>query len=412
MISPLDCENFLNSVEARAAQALKPARSRIPASLALLVLYYASTYFWPVWSMEASGNLDVLIMTKPLLDFVLPLCLLLNLAGAARRHKVWTALLILSICSWAFWSISADAASVQVWAFPLLMAVIGVLAWLRVSGLIGKSTSLWIGGAGFVLLALATSWWRDSRGESIPLFWLNKPQYYLLFLIAFLDQPSKDIRPSLALQPAHLLFPQVFYFPFPAQSEAESADSAYAAGLVKIAKSLFLCAPLFALYHLTHDFSSWHMPRQYGILLFTTVIIGNLYVGLVETCGIRCPDATYFVFLARSPRDFLKRETLYGYLFSLRYVYFPLLRITRWPAAATLIFFLTFPLYRAGFWPLFAGMGDIDYRKKLAVTVMHWLVWLFGFYVAETRWLRPFLNKDTWTAVAITLVLMGLPYFL
>jgi hypothetical protein len=144
----------------------------------------------------------------------------------------------------------------------------------------------------------------------------------------------------------------------------------------------------------------------------------NLVSGTVRMFGYSVRDATNFVFLARTPADIWRRSSTYNYLFVLRCVYMPLMRVWRNFFIISFISFLVFFINHHGLWNFLhialhlTGIQTIESKRKLfrlTVYSLHFLLVFFLLYFSRRWWFfrwRDMGNaKIAWASVALTHIL-------
>jgi hypothetical protein len=347
--------------------------------------------FEGLWEMNfpARAHFEVVAATR---FFISPLLIasvfFLWVPNQARAAAAWVTLAAM----WIAWFLSSLAVPfLSTWGvlfFPIVTAVTALLfAWRgRPSyrpGLAALVLSL-------VFFAFLIQIAREAEAN-VSAYWVDRvwsmqPSYYYVMAMSFLlaEHGAKNFS-ALATNPSHLLFPLVW----PLDTAPGPRDSGFAAryelwceGALRAAKALLVTFLLIAGQVLLRPETGGTVARSlwfYLFLLGATVVLGNLGVGLAQMFGVPAPPGTWFIFLARSPLDFWKRDSTYAYKFAIRFIYFPAARVFKkaWPA---LIFaFAFFIFYRFTFkllvvdnlnhWlapSVIAGTGSVGW-KALAI---------------------------------------------
>lgn len=154
------------------------------------------------------------------------------------------------------------------------------------------------------------------------------------------------------LSPTNLFLPIIFPLQETLLNDSKEDDYIWLSGIVQLFKSFFLLAVLyFLMRYYFYDQVTKSIPLKniwgyYVGYLFLAPVVGNFVTGLAKVYYFDVPDCSDHLWLSRSPLDFLKRENVHAYKFSIRYFYFGFLRITRSPVLIVLLYMILFPLYR------------------------------------------------------------------
>jgi hypothetical protein len=404
-----------NRVEERIAaleQGLIRQLDRLPGVfLAFVVAGFLEIFFlcdslWSGIPVYPGANLTAIFDVKPALNYIFLTGLGLGLLPFFRKHAWFASAAVTAVVSLAIHTQSDWCSRVLAFAFPLWMALTCVLdlAWKRSK--LSRRQVLLI--SLFVFLCAGVGMSVRVMGPlSAWHFWANHPEYYLFFLLSYFSQIKEEADPVLLVTPAHLIFPPTFYFPFPADCRAASPKETYVSGLVKLFKFFFLSLVLLAVSHL--PISSIHSLNfalfAYLSIAISSMMLGEVCAGSAEICGVKVPPATYFLPLARSPRDFFRRQTTYGYAYSFKFIFLTLLRWTKSPRIAKIFFFLAFPFFRYGTEPLIQGGRSLVFGAAKV-----WCLWFAALIVSESTYLRRYFNRDKWLSVFLTHLLMFMPW--
>jgi hypothetical protein len=376
-----------------------------------IFIYSISLGNWQEIAVYGGSSLAVLFANKDFLNFILPAALLINLIPPLQG--TWFAFILITMGSTSalHWSSEAWCSTESIFSFPLFIFLSTFLVWSVRKKWLGFWPAIGVSTVLFCVLGGINS------ARVIPLscsqsFWTHKPQFYLLVVYSFLCQPAEQMNLRLLYSPAHDIYPAIFYFPFPKMTSP--LETAFARGLVKIFKAFLL---LTVLLNICHYITSYRGSLLYVLRvdfsnILSSMVVGNLAVGLTELFGIKCPPATYFLPLARSPRDFLKRETIYAYIFHFRSIYMPALALFRSPLIASLLFFLCFPFYHNGLELLFNGTpGPPGTIQQIILTgSYHWGVWFLAFWFAERGPFKNLFGTNRWRSVVMTNLCMMAPW--
>lgn len=165
---------------------------------------------------------------------------------------------------------------------------------------------------------------------------------------------------------------------------------------------------------------------RYSLIPFSEIAIYNFVAGSARIFGFRVPDATYFVFLSRTPAEFWRRGSVFTYDFIHRYVYLPMYRrVTRNLFVVTFVSFFIFFVNHQGISGLFksmlywSGYGAPLTGKETEQLYYSTTVFLLMFiliYITRRKWFFTFLPKRNdnlnWISVLMTHLLMVLTFFL
>ncbi len=171
-----------------------------------------------------------------------------------------------------------------------------------------------------------------------------------LYAVRFFKNPTDQWR--FVFTPAHLLVPVVFPLPERDDPYRSSDHRVWCSGLVQILKSFVFVAIAAFVFTVSVDRSAGvtaPFTRAIGMyLVYLTIApaFGNFLTGIGRLYLLNIPDCSNHLWLASSPLDFLKRDNVHAYKFSIRFVYFKLLALTRSPFLIAILYALLFPIYR------------------------------------------------------------------
>lgn len=208
-----------------------------------------------------------------------------------------------------------------------------------------------------------------------------KFHYYAIGVVALLmsqfpQEQSEKLR--FAMSPAHLVLPVVFPLPDGINQYRRSDSRVWCSGLVQVTKGFFLVFLASFIFKGTVGSSGVGMGRRvfglYLIYLLIAPAVANIITGVGRLYYLNIPDCSNHLWLASSPLDFLKRDNVHAYKFSIRFVYFNVLRFTRNPLVVAIVYCLLFPFYRNSF----------DYA--VTPTVFSWSGFIFHFASGFVFW--------------------------
>jgi hypothetical protein len=372
------------------------------------------------------AHLDVLRLTRHAAYALVPLSFLaLWISENLRTLFEWVILTAVWIgLGIAFRDSSTAGAAEGFFAFfPLISGVTALLfAWRARPSYNRILASIVFVGAFFAVFAnLALS---AERGSD-SLFWFRQawavePQYYFFMGLAFLlSSPTESRLAPLATNPAHLLFPLSWPMETRASLSPEFRDRyrLWWEGFFRVVKAMTLALLLLAA-HSNRQLAGAPVALRalwgYFFLLIATVIVGNLGVGLAQMFRLPAPPGTWFVFFARSPLDFWKRDSTYAYRYAIRFIYFPLARLLRKGAPALIGSFFIYICYRFLFRQVLVAslshrlapsLPDVDPTAvPAAVTVG--LSWLVVMLISVRFWISGEKTRDSarwaWLSILLT----------
>lgn len=134
------------------------------------------------------------------------------------------------------------------------------------------------------------------------------------------------------------------------------------------------------------------MSMELPIGRLVDVALYNLVVGYARMFSYSVPDATNFVYLARTPADFWRRGVVYNYLFVFKFAYLPMLRLTR--SIVVSQFFSLFAYWLSHYWSLILpyiliSVGLIHDRQNpmhLKILLFHFLFSFIGLAFSSRIW--------------------------
>ena len=345
---PADCELYLNRSEAKVVDWLA-GRSRYEQVVALLLVVPVLIVCLPLFSKIRIGILHypsmaaiaqvmiVLIVLAPAMLFLGRRTQLLYTVGATTLGWVLQ----------VFHTYGDEPPLQLVALFPAL-AVLTIIffRWVRPSWTSILSYCVLV--AALVLGVLRT----------VPFsVWLKcvKFNYFVvgmmtLYAVRFLKNPTDQFR--FVFTPAHLLVPVVFPLPERDDPYRHSDQRVWCSGLVQILKSFVFVAVAAFVFTVGVDRTAGitapfiRAVGMYVVYLMIAPAFGNFLTGIGRLYFLNIPDCSNHLWLASSPLDFLKRDNVHAYKFSIRFVYFKLLALTRSPFLIAFLYTLLFPIYR------------------------------------------------------------------
>ena len=237
-------------------------------------------------------------------------------------------------------------------------------------------------------------------------FFYKKPLLFVCFVCTHIYASSTysfKNKLKLLFNPAHLFLPvnypimneEIFEFP---------TDDLWSAGMVQILKALVL---IYLSEYLSLYFYSNYNVNLFGfsILMYIRYLllapgVANIVTGISKVFEINVVDCSNHLWLSSSPFEFLKRENVHAYEFSIRFFYFNFLKLTRNLYVILFFYFLLFPLYR-DFTMLFYGEGFRNLEGVLAFFKYSYVFWMLLFALIISSFIFPIFKSSlkNWTSV-------------
>ncbi|MBK7892795.1 MAG: hypothetical protein IPJ84_18685 [Bdellovibrionales bacterium] len=248
--------------------------------------------------------------------------------------------------------------------------------------------------------------------------WLTymKFNYYAVGMIglamtSFLKGVDERLR--FVFSPAHLAVPVVFPLPEGENLYQRDDSRVWCSGLVQIVKGFLLvavAATIFSLSVAQSPESGLGIVRAsglYAVYLLIAPAVANFITGLGRLYFLNIPDCSNHLWLASSPLDFFKRENVHAYKFSIRFVYFNLLRFTRSPVVIAIIYTLLFPIYRS-FLELSARPDPFAWESIFSSFATGLILWSLLLAAIVLTYRVPFFRSEgqRWEPIVATHTLM------
>ena len=136
------------------------------------------------------------------------------------------------------------------------------------------------------------------------------------------------------------------------------------------------------------------------IRALTDIALFNCLVGFTRCFGFNTQDATYFVLLSKTPAEFWRRGSVYTYQFTLRYIFFPILRYSKFPMFALFCAFSVFFLNRFGL------EGFFEFSQNSIVALFVFVLYFTSIVVTQRYWFftkqQLSMARFAWTSVFLT----------
>ncbi len=237
-------------------------------------------------------------------------------------------------------------------------------------------------------------------------FFFKKPILFVCFVCTHIYANSTynfKNKLKLLFNPAHLFFP--VNYPILNEIHFESPkNDLWSEGMVQILKALVL---IYFSEYLNQYFDSFYYLNLYGlsILMYIRYLllapgVANIITGISKVFEINVVDCSNHLWLSSSPFEFLKRENVHAYEFSIRFFYFNFLKFTRNIYVILLFYFLLFPLYR-DFNIFFYGSGFKNPEGVLAFFKLSYIFWMFLFALIISSFIFPIFKsaQKKWISV-------------
>ena len=231
------------------------------------------------------------------------------------------------------------------WVFIFVQIILGYVAW-NLKNKFSKAVIIW----SYLSMTFLLYYVGYKFTSSIGWYYFRQPIIYCGFVIVIIlediELPLRR-RLLLLLNPAHL-FLSVNY-PIDNYLKGNEEDKrVWGSGLLHLFKAMFFLYIACVFFKLFSGELSIFLAslKDYIMYLLVVTAVGNTVTGLSRLFLINVTACCNFVILSSSPLDFMKRENVHAYIFSLRFFYFNFLRLTKSPFVIILGYFLIFPFYR------------------------------------------------------------------
>lgn len=406
---PGQCESILNSCEEQVVDWLKARRRTLQLLILILPL--------PVFALMTPVfyRMNLALLHYPSIVAMLPLLLIVVASSSVMlflkpRLRTYYSVLI-SISGWVFLAVDHYGPRPPFLLFLLFPLV--ALTTFFFLGLERPSGRMALGYFA-ILMAMVVATIR-----AVPQsLWLThmKFNYYAVGMIglsmaSFLKGVDERLR--FVFSPAHLAVPVVFPLPEGENLYRCVDDRVWCSGLVQITKG-FVLGALGALVfsvsvekHLGGVSGVVRAIGLYVVYLLIAPAVANFITGLGRLYFLNVPDCSNHLWLSSSPLDFFKRENVHAYKFSIRFVYFNLLRFTRSPLVIAILYTLSFPIYRS-FLELAARPDPFAWRSMVSSFAMGLTLWsLLLAAIVMTYRVRFFRSEgERWGPILATHILM------
>lgn len=346
---PEQCEAFLNNCEEQVVDWLG-TRSRWLQVLVLILLLPVLALMAPVFYKIKMGILhypSIVAVLKTLLVIVALSSVMLFLKSKVRTYYS----VLISISGWVFQTIMNYGARP-----PLLLLLLFPLVTLATFLFLGSDRPSGRRALCYftIVITMVIITIRAVPHSS----WLTymKFNYYAIGMIglsmtSFLKGVDERLR--FVFSPAHLAVPVVFPLPEGENLYRRVDSRVWCSGLVQVTKGFILvglAAMIFSVSVAKPLEAGVGIVRAlglYAVYLLIAPAVANFITGLGRLYFLNIPDCSNHLWLSSSPLDFFKRENVHAYKFSIRFVYFNLLRFTRSPVVIAIVYTLLFPIYRS-----------------------------------------------------------------
>lgn len=244
--------------------------------------------------------------------------------------------------------------------------------------------------------------------------YLRSPIFYFSFVIAYMNANINFSRNNflrMTFSPAHLILP----INFPVEDESFYGKDDYEIwtdGVLQIYKAFIFILLTYLITRISSDALVITSFINYLTYLLLAPAVANFVTGTAKTFFLNVPDCANHLWLSGSPLDFLKRENAHAYSFSIRFVYFNLLKITRNPFFIVFIYCLLFPFYRN-------SLDIIAHLKSMSLEIfgkrllLGYFFWFLLFFSIIATFKIPYFNRQKygWKAVAANHLLMYLLFY-
>lgn len=235
---------------------------------------------------------------------------------------------------------------------------------------------------------------------SRKLFWDLKIPFLWIFLSLLLFR--NKIEPAQLLNPIQMFRGTIWPDATKFSSDNKSANEIFWHGCLNLFVGLSIASLRIALD--SGQPATGVTPASTVLVLliraFTDIALFNCLVGFARCFGFRAPDATYFVLLSKTPAEFWRRGSVYTYQFTLRYIFFPLLRHTKLPLLALFFAFSFFFLNRFGL------EGFFDFSQNGIVAVLVFLLYFASIVITQRFWFfskqQLLQAKFAWASIFLT----------
>lgn len=406
---PRQCEAFLNNCEERAVDWLG-ARGRLFQVVILFLLLPVFVLMAPAFFKIKMGILHYPSIVAVLKVLIIVVGLSSAMLFLAPKMQTYYAALV-SISGWCFQSVVNYGPKPE----PLLVLLFPLVALITFFFLgTGRPSGRRALGYFAIVMALVIVTIRRVPYSS----WLTymKFNYYAVGMIglsmtSFLRGADERLR--FVFSPAHLTVPVVFPLPEGENLYRRVDNRVWCSGLIQIAKGFFLVGAAAVIFSISMAKSGGvgeDIKRAFGlyaVYLLIAPAVANFITGLGRLYFLNIPDCSNHLWLSESPLDFFKRENVHAYKFSIRFVYFNLLRFTRSPAVIAIIYTLLFPIYRS-FLELAAKPDPLTWSAIVASFATGLVLWSLLLAAIVLTYRLPFFRSEgqRWWPVLVTHALM------
>ncbi len=248
-------------------------------------------------------------------------------------------------------------------------------------------------------------------------FFLKKPMFYFAFVVSYIVSETLFTKRTMArmiFSPAHIILP----INYPVESEELYGNEEYSVwlrGFIQIAKALALSCISYALLKsipVLKVTASLSALVTYISYLLLAPAIANFVTGVAKIYMLNVPDCSNHTWLSGSPLDFLKRENVHAYQFSIRFFYFNFLKLTRNPIVIVLCYILVFPLFRDSL-NYFTRREFLSWGAFYEYYSKGYAFWIVIFIAIVFTFRSSFFNRDIngWRAVGATHVVMYIVFY-
>ncbi len=410
-MSPQDLEKSILKFEDRCAQkAARWPRILLSASLTIAILLYYH-FFYADWSHAyPTWTRFNILQDRFWLDLVVVSLSVLSLWVSNSLRNLFFMLTILS--AWFFSCYKLNSLDLSSLVLPLYFAAMFLIfkffpnrKYLKFSA----SIILFILTAHLIgILSLQKSDYRIFQ-----FFWTLHPEYLLLHFCFW----SFGSQTWVAVAPHNIATP----VPLPLESSVASLPNeqkyTFSKGFYNLLFSVSTFAFTMKLLSIQMIFENPFLQSIYSYFIFLLCVVAgfNMTNALLRLHLVKVPDATFFVFLAKSPLELWSRGSVYIYRFFMQAIYLPVYRKTR-SLALTLsfcfvaIFINLFFFHDIALRVLFRSIlptmpiSSMDYVDFL-VSSFIWLI-LWFLFSAIFYFIRKFLFRGKvwfdWTCILAT----------
>ncbi|MCB0391194.1 MAG: hypothetical protein KDD58_07880 [Bdellovibrionales bacterium] len=332
MKSPLDIERSMLKFESNIVQLLfRSSNFKVIFVTIILFLIYL-TILIPMAGIHVPFNLRESLFTQRT-DIYIVLGLGALISFYLKSEFRFYFFIFLLFVSWILPFLYRGVWEFSILAYPLLACAFYLISLINLNKFLFKLVAFLLGILSFLM---ATYWMlKASFGKSgvavSAKFWLTHPEFYVLFfLTVLLSNANKEFK-RLLLNPMNLVWGTIWPQDtlLSKNMTAKEHKKLWCRGIYSVAVSiLFFFIALFVRYLLKDSKLSLISTVIFYYFFYLFMIIGsfNGHVGISRMLGINCPDATYFLLLAKTPMEVWQRGSTYVYKFFLNFIYIPLQR--------------------------------------------------------------------------------------